>query len=92
MHRVNDYIETNGASLTVDVNDESLTGEEAKQNIKDLITKMELEDKGVILSHSASRARITVRVKGESKNIDNFQNAILENGQYCITRRVSLAY
>lgn len=92
MLNTQDYIETNGASLTVDIKDIFLTGEEAQKNIKDLILKMELEDKNVILSHPTSGPRITVRVKGEAKKIQAFCDAILNDGKYCIIRKISLAY
>ena len=92
MQNVADYIETNGASLTVDVQDVTFSGEEAKRDIEGLIVQMELEDRGVILSHSTSHARITVRVKGDPKKIQDLHDAISKNEKYVMARRISLAY
>lgn len=92
MLNTHDFIETNGASLTVDIKNIDLTGEEAKKKIKELIAKMELEDKGLILSHSALISRITIRVKGDSKKIEELHNAISKDSNYCVMRKISLAY
>lgn len=92
MLNAQDFIETNGASLTVDVKNIDLTGEEAKKKIKELITRMELEEKGLILSRSARIPRITIRVKGDSKKIQELHDAISKDSNYCVMRKISLAY
>lgn len=92
MLNMKNYIEPNGASLTVDVKDNVLTGEKAKEDIEKLITKMELENRGVILFYSASGPMVTVRIKGESEKIQDFYDALKNDGKYRIIRKISLAY
>lgn len=87
-----DFIVANGASLTVDVSDICYSGEEAKKHVKKLIKRMELEEKDVILSNSGFRSRITIRIKGDSKKIENFLNTILKDNRFCVIKKISLAF
>ena len=90
MQNMQDFIETNGASLTIDVKDLCLTGENAKQCIEEMIKKNGLTKIKVILSHGMSLPRITARVTGDLKNIKGLEEDILQTEKFSVIGNKSL--
>lgn len=78
------FVEVNGASLTFGVNDMTVTGESAKEQIEKIIENMGIDAQDVLLYYCSRLPRITVRVKGQSAKIQDFENAITGTNKFCV--------